>query len=83
MRPEFYSGRRELAGDHCDGVAIRNYSWRPADLIEASVICRVDGGFQRRVFKDVRGLSGGTCRLVQGPWACIRPAIDKRAGRYG
>ncbi len=25
---------------------------------------------------DVRGSSGGTCRLVQGPWAVMRPALS-------
>jgi hypothetical protein len=46
-----------------------NYSWRPSDLSEASGIGRVDGGFWRWIFRaglevDVRGSSGGTCRLV-------------------
>ena len=49
----------------------RNYSRAPHDMSEASGIGRVDGGFEagfrNGLEVDVRGLSGGTGRLDQGP----------------
>jgi len=32
---------------------------------------------------EVQGLSGGTCRLAQGPSEAKRPAMGMKTGRYG
>ena len=39
------------------------------------------GRFSRRLGVDVRGSSGGTGRVDQGPWAAMQPAIATRALR--
>ena len=39
------------------------------------------GGFSERLGVEVRGSSGGTCRLDQGPWAAMPPATETRALR--
>ena len=72
--------------DVCVSEVNPNYSRRPHDLSEASGIGRVDGGFWRRFFGtglevDVRGSSGGTGRVDQGPWAAMQPAIATSALR--
>ena len=40
-------------------------------------------GFRYGLEIDVRGSSGGTRRLDQGPWAAMEAAIAIRALRYG
>ncbi len=45
----------------------------------AGLTAVIRDGFLERLEVDVRGSSGGTCRLDQGPCAAMQPAIDMRA----
>jgi len=49
----------------------------------AGLTAAFGAGFQNVLEVDVRGSSGGACRVDQGPWAAMQPAIEIMVLRYG
>ena len=49
--------------------------------VPAGLTAIFEAGFQNGLEVEVRGSSGNACRVVQGPWAAIRPAIEIMALR--
>ncbi len=73
------AGKAQATAPFLDSTGHRPILLRRA--VSAGLTAAFRAGVQNALEVDVRGSSGGTGRLDQGPWAAIEPAIEISALR--